>query len=95
MYNSVSESFSINLSKLNNSFKVSISFWNLESAFCINLNLASAIVMIVGWVIGIVSIDPSNTALYAVSVVYLIQITEDLQPFIKQIIILKSGMVSV
>lgn len=81
--------------KLNNSFKASISFWNLERAFGVNLNLVAAIVMIVGWVIGIAVIDPDNTALYAVSVVYLIQITEYLQTFMRQIISLESIMVSV
>ena len=81
--------------RLNHSLRSGISFWNLERAFGGNLNLIAILVMTVGWVIGVASIDPKNTALYAVSVVYLIQITEYLQSFMRQIIRLESIMVSV
>ena len=51
--------------------------------------------MVIGWIIGIAVLDPDNPGLYAVSVVFLIQISDYLQWFLRQIITMESLMVSV
>lgn len=81
--------------KLNDSLRASICFWNLERSFSFLLNYVTTLIVIIGWIIGIAVINTENSALYAVSVVYLIQINDYLQSFMRQIINLESMMVSV
>lgn len=81
--------------KLNEACRGNICFWNLSRAFGANLNYASIIVIIIGWIIGIAVVNPSTAGLYGVSVIFLIQISDYLQWFLRQIINLESMIVSV
>lgn len=51
--------------------------------------------MLIGWLIGIAVVTPQTAGLYGVSVVYLIQISDYLQWFLRQIINMESMIVSV
>ncbi len=51
--------------------------------------------MIIGWIIGIAVVTKENAGLYGVSVVFLIQVSDYLQWFLRQIISLESLIVSV
>ena len=70
-------------------------FWNLSRSFGAYVNYFSILVMWVGWIIGITVVQPETAGLYGVSVVFLIQISDYLQWFLRQIISLESMVVSV
>lgn len=55
----------------------------------------SIIIMTIGWLIGIAVVTKENAGLYGVSVVFLIQVSDYLQWFLRQIISLESLIVSV
>lgn len=67
----------------------------MSRAFGANLNYVSVIIMIIGWIIGIIVVTPETAGLYGVSVVFLIQISDYLQWFLRQIISMESLIVSV
>lgn len=81
--------------KINHSFRGNICFWNLSRAFGANINYFSILIMWIGWIIGIAVVTPETAGLYGVSVVFLIQISDYLQWFLRQIINLESMIVSV
>ena len=51
--------------------------------------------MVIGWIVGLIMLDPDNPGLYAVSVVFLLQVSDYLQWFLRQMIIMESLLVSV
>jgi len=79
---------------INNSFRASIAFWNCSRAFGVSINYFNLTVITIGFIIGIRNIliyegDQSNNSLaglYGVSVVFLIQISDNMQWFLRQII---------
>ena len=81
--------------KVNESLRANLCFWILSRAFGAFVNYLAIIVMTVGWMIGIIEVSPENAGLYAVSVVFLIQISDYLQWFLRQLVVLESLMVSV
>lgn len=81
--------------RINNSLRANICFWNLSRAFGSNINYVSVIIMWIGWIIGIIFVKPETAGLYGVSVVFLIQVSDYLQWFLRQIISLESLVVSV
>ena len=72
-----------------------ISYWNLSRGFAANLAYVCVISVWVGWTIGIAVVTPETAGLYGVSVVFLIQISDFISWFLRQIIVLESMMVSV
>lgn len=81
--------------KVNDSLRATLSFWILSRAFGVFINYFAIVIMVAGWLIGIINITPEKAGLYGVSVVFLIQISDYLQWFLRQLITLESLMVSV
>ena len=81
--------------QINQSLRANLCFWILSRAFGAFVNFFAIIIMTVGWIIGIIQLTPENAGLYAVSVVFLIQISDYLQWFLRQLVVLESLMVSV
>lgn len=55
----------------------------------------SIVILIVGYMAGVYNATPETAGLYGVSVVFLVQINDYLQWFLRQIIVMESIMVSV
>jgi ABC-type multidrug transport system fused ATPase/permease subunit len=88
-------------------FAGDMGFWLLSRAFGAYISYITIIVMIIAYIIGIrnveVSLEDPNTTtsaatlagLYGVSVVFLIQVNDSIQVFLRQMIFLESVFVSV
>lgn len=81
--------------RLNESFKANISFWNISRAFGVYINYLTSVFLIIGWIIGIAVVTPETAGLYGVSVLFLLQMSDILQYFLRQLISLESTIVSV
>jgi hypothetical protein len=78
---------------INNSIKANNSFWFLTRIFGAAISIVSILMISVGLFIGIKYTD--NPGLFGVSIVFLIQLTEDIQWIARQLINMESIMVSV
>ena len=84
-------------------FRGTMSFWLCSRAFGVYIAYFSLLVTIIGFIIGVANIEnseddaskASKAGLYGVSIVFLLQINDYLQWFLRQIISTESYMVSV
>lgn len=74
--------------KINESFRGNICFWNLSRAFGANICYFSIMIVCIGWTIGIGLVRPETAGLYGVSIVFLIKISDEIQWFLRQFIVL-------
>lgn len=81
--------------KVNDSLRANLCFWMLSRAFGVLVDYFVIVIMIAGWVLGIKLVTPETAGLYGITVVFLIQINDYLQWFLRQLITLESMMVSV
>ena len=75
--------------------RASLSYWNCSRGFGAYVSYFSIIVLIIGYMIGVYNATIETAGLYGVSVVFLVQINDYLQWFLRQIIVMESVMVSV
>jgi ATP-binding cassette subfamily C (CFTR/MRP) protein 4 len=72
-----------------------ICYWNCSRGFGTYVSYFSILTLIIGYLIGVYNSTPQTAGLYGVSVVFLVQINDYLQWFLRQIIVMESIMVSV
>lgn len=75
-------------------YKASVSFDVVAKGFAFYLTCFAIILMFLGMIIGIHSNNSSNNSLYAVAVLFLININDYFQFFLRQIIISQSLLLS-
>jgi len=80
---------------VNNMTRASLCYWNCSRGFGAYVSYFSIIVLIIGYMIGVYNSTIETSGLYGVSVVFLVQINDYLQWFLRQIIVMESVMVSV
>ena len=72
--------------RLNNSFRANINNSNISRAFGIIANYISSLLIWIGWIIGLSFTKASTIGLYLMSIIFLIDVTDNMQFFLKQMI---------
>lgn len=80
---------------VNNMTRSNLCYWICSRAFGTYVSFFSIFILIIGYMLGVLNSTPETAGLYGVSVVFLVQINDYLQWFLRQIIVMESIMVSV
>lgn len=75
--------------------KANLCYWNISRAFGVYVSYFSILALIIGALIGVYNSNVETAGLYGVSIVFLVQINDYIQWFLRQIIVMESIMVSV
>jgi hypothetical protein len=80
---------------LNNLTRSNLCYFICSRGFGTCVSYFSIFILTAGYLVGVYNSTPETAGLYGVSIVFLIQINEYLQWFLRQIIVMESIMVSV